>query len=245
MSASDLVADLRSSGPHLSIGILTADLLHLGDELALLERVGARIVHTDVGDGIFSPMFTVGAPFVKAQRTPLLKDAHLMIEGPVDKVHAFVEAGADIITFQVEGAKQPHRVLQMLGAATNANDPARGIVRGVALNPGTPLQVLEPLLDEVEYVLLLAINPGWGGQAFIPRTEERLLRLREMCVAAGNGDVLIGVDGGITRSNIARVAALGVDIVVTGSAVFDGKAPADNARYMLGQAAAARPPVPA
>jgi ribulose-phosphate 3-epimerase len=214
MNATDLVADLRASGPHLSIGILTADLLHLGDELALLEQVGARIVHTDVGDGVFSPMFTVGAPFVKAQRTTLLKDAHLMIEDPIDKVQAFVDAGADIITFHVESTRHPHRVLQALGQATNANEPERGIVRGVALNPGTPLQAVEPLLTEVEYVLLLAVNPGWGGQAFIPSTEERLSQLRAMCVAAGCERILIGIDGGITRSNLSRVAALGADIVV-------------------------------
>src|SRR5512135_3625398 len=99
MTSSALVAELKASGPHLSIGILTADLLRLGDALALLDRAGARIVHTDVMDGVFCPQLTVGAPFVKAQKTPLLKDAHLMIDEPIEKVQAFVDAGADIIVF--------------------------------------------------------------------------------------------------------------------------------------------------
>lgn len=232
MPASALVAELRSSGPHLSIGILTADLLHLGDELRLLERAGARIVHTDVMDGVFCPQLTVGTPFVKAQRTSLLKDAHLMIEEPLDKVQAFVDAGADIITFQVEGARHPHRVLQALGSVTNANDPERGIMRGVALNPGTPVETIEPLLGDLEYVMLLAVNPGWSGQSFIASTERRVERARELIAASGR-DILLGVDGGITKANVGRVAALGVDIIVTGSAVFDGRTPESNAREML------------
>ena len=245
MAISDTVSELRASRPHLSIGVMTADLMRLGEELALLETAGARIVHTDVADGVFCPMFTFGPPFVKAQRTRLLKDAHLMVEEPLDKVQAFVDAGADIIAFQVEGARQPHRVLQVLGAATNANDPARGIVRGVALNPSTPLETLEPLLGDLEYVLLLAINPGWGGQPFLPGMERRFGRLRDMLAAAGREDVLVGVDGAVTKTNLVQVLGLRPDVVVTGSAVFDGKAAADNARFMLDQARAARPIVPA
>lgn len=235
MAVSGLVDELRATGPHLSIGIITADLLRMGDELGLLERAGARIVHTDVMDGVFCPQFTVGPPFLKAQKTALLKDAHLMIDEPVDKVAAFVDAGADIVTFHVEATRHPHRVLQVLGRATNANDPERGIVRGVALNPGTPLAALEPLLDELEYVLLLAVNPGWSGQAFIAGTEARIAAARYLIRASGR-NVLLGVDGGITKANVEHVASLGVDVIVTGSAVFDGKAPEENARLMLGLA---------
>jgi ribulose-phosphate 3-epimerase len=114
----------------------------------------------------------------------------------------------------------------------NANDPARGIVRGLALNPGTPLAAIEPLLDEVDLVLLLAVNPGWGGQRFIPATMGRLAEARGRLDAAGRR-ILLGVDGGITRENIGQFRGMGVDLVVTGSAVFDGKAPAENARHML------------
>src|SRR5262249_17410918 len=144
------------------------------------------------------------------------------------KVEAFVAAGADIVTVHVESTRHVHRVLQALGKMTNANDPDRGIVRGIALNPGTALESLDPLLDELEMVVLLAVNPGWTGQKFIPATRERLKRLKERI----GGEVLICVDGGITRDNVAEVARLGANIIVTGSAVFDGKAPFENAKFM-------------
>lgn len=219
---------------HLTIGINTADLGHLADEVHVLEAAHAEIVHIDVMDGVFCPMTTVGPPFVKAIRTPLLKDAHLMIVDPVDKVADYVAAGADIITFQVESTRHPHRVLQVLGKAENANDPARGIIRGVAINPGTPVSALEPLLDELEYVLILAVNPGWGGQKFIESTRRRLADAAQLIRRSGR-QILLGADGGVTKDNIARVAAMGPNLIVTGSAVFDGKAPADNARWMLDQ----------
>jgi ribulose-phosphate 3-epimerase len=222
---------LRSLTPALSVGVLTADLLSLGTELSVLERAGIGMVHVDVMDGCFTPAMTVGPPFVKAIRTPLLKDVHLMIQEPIGKIDDFVAAGADMITIHPEACTHPHRVLQRMGTMTNANDPSRGVLRGVGLNPGTPLEVLEPLLDEAEIVFLLAVNPGWGGQRFIESTWERLERVKQMIAASGR-EIFLGVDGGITRENIDRVAASGVDLVVTGSAVFDGKAALDNARRM-------------
>jgi ribulose-phosphate 3-epimerase len=224
---------LLGDGPRLTVGMITADLTRLGDEMAVLERAGVELVHVDVMDGVFCPMLTVGPPVIKAIRTPLLKDVHLMIDDPLPKLAFFVEAGADLITFHVEGAPQSHRVLQVLGTATNANDPGRGIVRGIAINPSTPVGTIEPLLDEVDYVLMLAVNPGWGGQAFIRATEGRLEAARRLIEASGRR-ILLGVDGGVTRANIARVAALGADIVVSGSAIFDGTAAAqENADFML------------
>ena len=223
---------LLKGGPRLTVGMMTADLLHLGDELGLLEQGGAELVHIDVMDGVFCPMLTVGPPAIKAMRTPLLKDAHLMVTDPLAKVDQFVAAGADMITFHVEGAPQPHRVLQVLGSATNVNDASRGIVRGVAVNPSTSLDVLEPLLDEVDYILVLAINPGWGGQPFVSTTAGRVERVRRMVESSGN-EILVGIDGAVTRRNIADVAALGADIIVSGSAIFDGKAAAENLRGML------------
>jgi ribulose-phosphate 3-epimerase len=223
---------LRESCPTVSVGILTADLLALGSELALLERTGVKLAHIDVMDGCFCPMMTVGPPFIKAVKTPLLKDVHLMIADPLEKIADYVAAGTDIITFHPEGCAHPHRVLQQMRNMTNVNDPARGLVRGVALNPGTPLGVVEPLLDEVELILLLAVNPGWGGQKFIPSTFDRIARVRQM-IADARREILLMVDGGITRANIAEVARTGVDIIVTGSAVFDGKAAEENARFMM------------
>jgi ribulose-phosphate 3-epimerase len=240
------LARLLAGGPHLTVGMLTADLAHLDEELRIIERAGVELVHVDVGDGAFSPMFTVGAPIVKAMRTQMLKDVHLLVDDPLSKVDAFVAAGADLITFHVEGARQPHRVLQVLGKATNANDPARGIVRGVAVNPSTPIASLEPLLDEVDYLLVLAINPGWGGQAFLPSTGRRLEQARRLIEASGRA-IALGVDGGVTRDNIVAVARLGADVIVSGSAIYDGSAAvAANAEAMLGAVrGAGRAAVPA
>ncbi len=223
---------LRDLVPTLSVGILTADLLSLGSELTLLERTGVRLVHVDVMDGCFCPMMTVGPPFIKAIRTPLLKDVHLMIADPLDKVADYVAAGADIVTVHAEADRYIHRVLQQMQTMTNANDPSRGLVRGVALNPGTPLEVLDPLLDETELISLLAVNPGWKGQQFIPGTFGRIAKAKEMIKKNGR-DILLAVDGGISRKNVAEVARTGVDIIVTGSAVFDGKTPEENAKFML------------
>ncbi len=232
MAPEDGLSILAGIAPTLSVGILTADLLSLGSELALLERAGVSVAHVDVMDGCFCPMMTVGPPIVQAMKTPLLKDVHLMIDEPIMKVGDYVAAGADIVTVHVEATAHVHRVLQQLGAMTNVNDPARGIVRGVALNPGTPVEAVEPLLDEADLVLLLAVNPGWSGQRFGPATLDRLARVKEM-VARAARRILVGVDGGITRQNVAEVARAGADLIVTGSAVFDGKAAAANAAAML------------
>jgi ribulose-phosphate 3-epimerase len=212
VGAAALVERLRD-GPTLSVGLNTADLGHLADEVALLERGGARIVHIDVMDGVFVPTMTVGPPFVKAARTSLVRDVHLMIDDPLPKVGWFVDAGADIVTFHIEGAPQPHRVLHVLGEA--------GVGRGAAVNPSTPVEALEPLLDELDYVLILAIDPGWGGQRFLESTARRLDRARELIGASGR-PIALGVDGGVTRQNIATVARLGADVIVSGSAIFDG-----------------------
>ncbi len=223
---------LRAAAPTVSVGIITANLLSLGSEISLLERTGVKLAHVDVMDGCFCPMMTVGPPFIRAIKTSLLKDVHLMIEEPLEKLGDYVAAGADIVTIHVEDCSHVHRVLQKLATLTNVNDAERGVVRGVALNPGTPLEALEPLLDEVEYILLLAVNPGWGGQKYIPATTERIARVRRMIAGSGR-NIILGADGGITRENIAEVSATGVDLIVTGSAVFDGKAPEANARFML------------
>ena len=232
MADSTAVKLLRESCPTLSVGILTANLLSLGSELGLLEHAGVKLAHIDVMDGCFCPMMTVGPPFIKALKTPLLKDAHLMIAEPLEKVGQYAAAGADIITIHPEACRHPHRVLQQMRSLANANDAARGIVRGMALNPGTPLETIEPLLDELELILLLAVNPGWGGQKFIPATLDRIARTKRLIADAGK-DIVLAVDGGITRANVAEVAKSGVDLIVTGSAVFDGKAAEENAKFML------------
>jgi ribulose-phosphate 3-epimerase len=159
---------------------------------------------------------------IGALRTKLRKDVHLMIEDPLDKVGAYVEAGADMLTFHIESTRHPHRVLQALGSS---------VTRGIALNPGTPVEVVEPLLDDVELVLVLAVNPGWGGQRFAANTQRRVAAVRDL-VDRNKSSVMVGVDGGVTRDNIRSIAAMGVDLIVAGSAVFDGGDAIANLRQL-------------
>jgi ribulose-phosphate 3-epimerase len=221
--------ELIGHGPSLSVGILTADLLRLGAELEALDEAGIELAHVDVMDGVFCPMTTVGPPIVRAIPDRFVKDVHLMVVDPLDKAQAYVDAGAGIVTFHVESTRHPHRVLQSLAGT--------GVVRGVALNPGTPVTQIEPLLDELELVLVLAVNPGWGGQAFISSTERRIAQVRSLVEGR---EIVVAVDGGITKANVEAVAALGVDLIVTGSAVYDGLAPVENARAMLESVGRAR-----
>lgn len=232
MPSTATLDSLLQNAPTLSVGILTADLLALGSELALLERTGVQLVHIDVMDGVFVPQLTVGPAFVRAVKGALLKDVHLMVGDPVEKIGDYIRAGADILTVHYEAGPHVHRVLQSMGGCANANDPVRGLVRGLALNPGTPVGVTEPLLDEIDLLLLLAVNPGWGGQSFIESTRRKIARAREMIRASGR-PILLAVDGGVTLRNFEGIAATGVDVIVTGSAVFDGKAAEQNAGAML------------
>ncbi len=224
-------------GPALSVGVISADLMSLGADLARLEAAGVLFAHFDVMDGCYVPMLTVGPPFIKALKTSMLKDVHLMVREPFGALADYVAAGADVITVHPDACSHPHRVLQALGTMANARAPERGIARGVALNPGTPIDVLDPLLPEIELVMLVAINPGWGGQGFVPATLDRIAAVGAKIRACGR-DILVAVDGGITRQNIGMLAGAGVDIVVTGSAVFQG----DPAANIAAMTSALRPP---
>lgn len=239
MSTVSIQIALRQATPAISVGVLTADMMALGSEVALIEKAGVKLLHFDVMDGCFCPMLTFGPPLIKGIKTSLFKDVHLVVEEPLDKLEPYVAAGADMITVHVEACRNTHRVLQVLKKMTNANDSARGILRGIALNPGTPVEAAQPLLEETDMVTLLAVNPGWGGQKLIGTTWARMERLLELVRKSGR-DILVSLDGGITRDNIGDAVRAGADVIVTGSAVFDGKDVAANARAMLATVAEAR-----
>lgn len=209
--------------PRLSVGINPADPLNVGRDLARLSDAGVTLFHVDVMDGVFCPAMTVGSAFVTAvAQAGFAVDVHLMIDEPLSKVSAYADAGAQRITFHVEASRHPHRVLRELAG--------RGICRGVALCPGTPVQAIEPLLGELESVLILSVDPGWPGAPFSPATPSRIQAVRQLIMER---PIEVGVDGAITRENLLEVAALGPDLIVSGSAVFAGGDAAGNARLML------------
>lgn len=226
------------TGPRLSAGVLTADLTRLGAELELLSG-RAHWAHVDVMDGSFCPQLTVGPAFIKAAAsTGVLVDAHLMVSEPLRFLPEVVDAGAAIVTVHAESTAHPHRALQEL---TRLSGQARPVIRGFALNPGTPMAAIEPVLDLIDLILVLAVNPGWSGQRPAANTPRRIAAAREIASRAGR-PVLVGVDGGVTLDNAAEVAGWGADLVVSGSAIFDGKDPAGNLAAMLTELGAASSP---
>ena len=215
--------------PRLSAGILTADLTQLGTELDVI-RDRAHFAHVDVMDGRFCPQLTVGPAFLAAvASTGVPVDAHLMVHEPSRILPEVVQAGPAIVTVHAEASRHPHRVLQELTALSAS---VRPVIRGYALSPGTPVGVIEPVLDLIDLVLVLAVNPGWSGQVPAANTARRIAAAREITLAAGH-PVLIGVDGGVTLRNAADVASWGPDIIVSGSAIFDGRDAAGNLAAML------------
>ena len=202
------VSFLRKLCPTISVGVMTADWMNLTSEIQEIEAAGVKLLHYDVMDGLFCPGITVGPPIVKATETTLLKDIHLMVNDPLDCIDSFVAAGADIVTVHAESGRHTHRALQMLGQMKNVNAGRHGletVVRGVALNPGTPAEVLPPLLDDLDFILLLAVNPGWSGQSFIPSTQNKLKQVKRLIAESGH-DILVGIDGGVTQKNIRDIA---------------------------------------
>lgn len=194
--------------------ILSADFSRLGDEVRAVEAAGADYIHIDVMDGRFVPNITIGPLVVDAVRkvTSLPLDVHLMIEEPERYVDDFAKAGADIIVVHAEACRHLHRVVQQIKAT--------GKRAGVSLNPATPLNVLDYVLEELDLVLLMTVNPGFGGQSFIEACIPKIQALRGMLDSRGC-EAELEIDGGAKPSNVARIAHAGADVLVAGSAVFN------------------------
>jgi ribulose-phosphate 3-epimerase len=203
---------------HIAPSILSADFSRLGEDITMTMDAGAQVIHFDVMDGHFVPPITIG-PLVLASISDLVHDrggildVHLMIELPESQIDAFAKAGADVITIHPEATPNIHRALGMIRQA--------GCLAGISINPGTPASAIDPVVELLDLCLCMTVNPGWGGQAFIPTSNDRIAQFRSLLPA----DVTLEVDGGISLETIAGARAAGANLFVAGSSVFGAPDP--------------------
>ena len=209
--------------------ILSADFAKLGEEIKSVEKAGADWIHVDVMDGHFVPNISFGMPVIKKARavTELPFDVHLMIENPDKYIEAFKAAGADIITVHQEACVHLHRTVQLI--------KKQGCLAGVALNPATPEDTLKYIIPDIDMILLMSVNPGFGGQSYIPAVTEKIRAVREICDKAGRPDMHIEVDGGVDAETCTAVRDAGADVLVAGSAVYGAKDRAAMIRILKGE----------
>jgi ribulose-phosphate 3-epimerase len=219
MTRSEVIDNLRQPLPQLTIGTLTTD--DQAAALATLAQEGVALVHVDIMDGKIWPKTTVGPDFVAGLATGLVKDVHLLVDKPEEQIISHAAAGAGAITFCVEYTDDIDRCLALIEQGGDH------ILRGVSLNPDTPLEVIRPHLDRIDLVFLLAIGPETGKETFFDTLPPKVARLREW-----KPGVLISIDGAIKKDNVGEVAGMGPDLIATGSAVFDGTDAAANIREM-------------
>ena len=210
----------------LAPSILSADFAHLGEQIQAVAEGGATVLHVDVMDGHFVPNITIGPPVVASVRkvTNLPLDVHLMIENPDQYIPAFVDAGADWISVHQEACVHLHRTLELIRS--------HGANPGVVINPATPVQTLEEVLDMVHHVLVMSVNPGFGGQKFIPASLDKVRKLVLMRTAQ-NASFRIEIDGGMAADTIADAVRAGVEVLVAGNAVFGSGNPRENTQRLL------------
>lgn len=209
----------------LAPSILSADFKVLGDQIRQTEEGGARYIHFDVMDGIFVPSISFGMPVLSSIKgvTSQVLDVHLMVTEPVRFVNEFAKCGADIITVHLEACKDPSETLAAIHKC--------GVKAGLSIKPGTPTDALEPYLHQAEMFLIMSVEPGFGGQAFIPESLQRIRRLRDMLEERGL-EKDIEVDGGIYHSNVAQVLSAGANIIVSGSGVYKGNIRENTTGFM-------------
>jgi ribulose-phosphate 3-epimerase len=221
----------RSPAIQIAPSILSADFASLGRDIAAVERGGADLIHIDVMDGHFVPNITIGVPVVRSIRRIATRplDVHLMIEQPDRFIDEFVDAGASMVSVHVEAAPHLHRTINYIKSA--------GAKAGVVLNPSTPVSSLDEIAREVDFVLVMSVNPGFGGQSFIPQSVEKVRRVRELLESVGSS-AIIEIDGGIDRGNVSEVVAAGATILVAGNAIFSDPDPEAATRALRAAALA-------
>ncbi|MFC2137588.1 ribulose-phosphate 3-epimerase [Bacteroidota bacterium] len=227
MTVDNLLKEIKSKAPILSVCINDCDLLNIADQLKSIEKAGAEILHFAVKDGCFVPELTFGPCLIKAINTPLLKDVHLMIHDPAEKIDDYLKSGADFLTIHIESDYCLQDTLKRLNDFKSFNDPSRSVIRGIAMNPDIPLEDLAPFLEDLELVSIMSYNPKVKRGKIDDKLQHRIKTMKKM-IEYAKKDILLVMNGGVDNNNIKMYAELGVDIFVIGKPIFENDLITDN-----------------